>query len=49
MFNLFSFRDYPQYKAYETPECFKSDWLNEYCEHLEDDYQFVYMGPKGTW
>lgn len=42
-------RAYPAYKAYETPEFFTSDWLNEYCEHETDDYQFIYMGPKGTW
>ncbi|KFM67259.1 hypothetical protein X975_20920, partial [Stegodyphus mimosarum] len=42
-------RDYPEYKAYSTPTYFSSDWLNEFCEHENDDYQFVYMGPKGTW
>lgn len=29
-----------------------SDWLDEVWSHREDvmdDYQFVYMGPAGTW
>lgn len=35
---------------YQVPEYFQSDWLNEYlCDISEDDYRFVYMGPKGTW
>lgn len=43
-------REQPQYKFYETPSYFASDWLNEYCiETNGDDYRFVYMGPKGTW
>ncbi|XP_048579170.1 2-oxoglutarate and iron-dependent oxygenase JMJD4 isoform X2 [Nematostella vectensis] len=40
------------HKAYTTPECFSSDWLNEFWDQREDecdDYRFVYMGPKGTW
>lgn len=37
-------------KFYEVPKYFLSDWLNEYlCENNQDDYRFVYMGPKGTW
>lgn len=43
-------REQPEYKFYETPLYFASDWLNEYCtETNSDDYRFVYMGPKGTW
>lgn len=43
-------RERPEYKFYETPKYFASDWLNEYCiETNSDDYRFVYMGPKGTW
>lgn len=42
-------REFPDYIAYDTPEYFLSDWLNEFCKKQEDDYQFVYMGPKGTW
>lgn len=35
---------------YEVPIYFSSDMLNEYlCETNQDDYRFVYMGPKGTW
>ncbi|KAJ8943369.1 hypothetical protein NQ318_002602 [Aromia moschata] len=34
---------------YEVPIYFASDWLNEYySECLNDDYRFVYMGPKDT-
>lgn len=43
-------REQPEYKFYETPKYFASDWLNEYCIETNcDDYRFVYMGPKGTW
>ena len=45
-------RDFPQYGAYTVLDFFASDWLNEvwYWRHdVSDDYQFVYMGPKGTW
>lgn len=35
---------------YDIPLFFASDWLNEYLsDKLEDDYMFVYMGPKGSW
>ncbi|KAL7294061.1 hypothetical protein TKK_0012099 [Trichogramma kaykai] len=37
---------------YEVPQYFASDWLNEYFiahPDLNDDYMFVYMGPKGSW
>ncbi|XP_019561772.2 2-oxoglutarate and iron-dependent oxygenase JMJD4 homolog [Aedes albopictus] len=40
----------PQYRFYETPMFFGSDWLNEYLiDRKLDDYMFVYIGPKGTW
>lgn len=40
----------PDYKFYETPSYFGSDWLNEYLVDVDaDDYMFVYMGPSGTW
>lgn len=40
----------PEYEFYKTPEYFGSDWLNEHlAEKGNDDYRFVYMGPKGTW
>nr|XP_022326185.1 jmjC domain-containing protein 4-like isoform X1 [Crassostrea virginica] len=44
-------RDFPNYKAYETPCVFTSDWLNEFWDSKadNDDYRFVYMGPKGSW
>ncbi|XP_060523151.1 2-oxoglutarate and iron-dependent oxygenase JMJD4 [Cylas formicarius] len=35
---------------YKVPIYFGSDWLNEYyikCEN--DDYRFVYLGPKNSW
>lgn len=46
------FRENPTEDLYSVPEYFGSDWLNEFylCSpQLEDDYRFVYMGPKGTW
>lgn len=43
-------REMPNYEFYVTPIYFSSDWLNEYCvEKGQDDYRFVYMGPKRTW
>ncbi len=46
-------RDFPEYVAYNTPNFFHSDWLNEvWPARLDvppDDYRFVYLGPKGTW
>lgn len=35
---------------YATPTIFASDWLNEYAiDHQEDDFMFVYIGPKDSW
>ena len=45
-------KQFPEYIAYETPVYFESDWINEYYTkkpELEDDYRFVYMGPKQSW
>ncbi|CAN7937524.1 unnamed protein product, partial [Ixodes hexagonus] len=45
-------RDFPRYDAYATPVYFTSDWLNEFWGQradLQDDYRFVYVGPKGSW
>ncbi|KAI9140350.1 hypothetical protein BKA69DRAFT_1080543 [Paraphysoderma sedebokerense] len=45
-------RDFPEYKAYETPLIFQDDWLNYWFdrrEDVKDDYRFVYMGCAGTW
>jgi hypothetical protein len=41
---------FPEYKAYETPIYFESDWINEYFvnKQLNDDFRFVYMGPKDS-
>lgn len=49
--SFFICRDFPDYKAYETPCVFTSDWLNEFWDSKadNDDYRFVYMGPKGSW
>ncbi|XP_035704970.1 2-oxoglutarate and iron-dependent oxygenase JMJD4 isoform X1 [Folsomia candida] len=35
-------------KPYETLPIFASDWLNE-TSSKDDDYRFVYLGPKGSW
>ncbi|XP_045511669.1 2-oxoglutarate and iron-dependent oxygenase JMJD4 homolog isoform X2 [Colias croceus] len=38
------------YNFYKVPTCFASDWLNEYAEDMqEDDFRFVYIGPKDSW
>lgn len=45
-------RNFPDLVYYKVPHYFASDWLNEYYianPELNDDYMFVYMGPKGTW
>ncbi|XP_067119576.1 2-oxoglutarate and iron-dependent oxygenase JMJD4 [Centruroides vittatus] len=44
-------RQFPSYEAYLTPVYFISDWLNEFliCTSKNDDYRFVYMGPKDSW
>lgn len=45
-------REYPNAPTYDVPQYFWSDWLNEYHlsnPEIDDDYMFVYMGPKGTW
>ncbi|BES89517.1 JmjC domain, hydroxylase [Nesidiocoris tenuis] len=45
--------EHPSEDAYRVPPFFASDWINEYLLRGEkcsnDDYRFVYMGPKGTW
>ncbi|NXM99920.1 JMJD4 protein, partial [Sylvia borin] len=39
---------FQQQDVYTTPVYFSSDWLNEYWDAVaEDDFRFVYMGPKG--
>uniref|UniRef100_T1J5J7 Jumonji domain-containing protein 4 n=1 Tax=Strigamia maritima TaxID=126957 RepID=T1J5J7_STRMM len=43
-------KEHPDYYAYSVPKFFTFDWLNEYCKSkTDDDYDFVYMGPKGSW
>eukprot|EP00941_MAST-03F_sp_MAST-3F-sp1_P003752 g3752.t1 len=43
-------QEFPNYNAYSCPEHFQDDWLNYYCDYKkDDDYRFVYMGPKGSW
>lgn len=40
----------PNDKFYTVPKIFTSDWLNEYAhDKNEDDFMFVYIGPKGSW
>lgn len=40
----------PNDNFYEVPLFFASDWLNEYAEDKEeDDFMFVYIGPKDSW
>lgn len=40
----------PDDPFYEVPFIFASDWLNEYAtDNKEDDFMFVYIGPKDSW
>ncbi|KAF9108703.1 JmjC domain-containing protein 4 [Mortierella sp. GBA35] len=43
---------FPAYGAYETPEIFCDDWMNEFWTRrsdMDDDYRFVYCGGDGTF
>ncbi|RWS22013.1 hypothetical protein B4U80_03338 [Leptotrombidium deliense] len=42
-------QQFPGYEAYKVPIYFESDYLNEYWHQKDDDYKFVYLGPKGSW
>lgn len=43
-------RTRPDHNFYEVPRMFASDWLNEYSlDRNEDDFMFVYIGPKDSW
>ncbi|KAJ1906585.1 JmjC domain-containing protein 4 [Tieghemiomyces parasiticus] len=53
-------RQFPDARAYTTPEVFADDWLNAFWDHRTasaatadhpdaDDYRFVYIGAHGTW
>ncbi|KAG0318973.1 JmjC domain-containing protein 4 [Dissophora globulifera] len=43
---------FPEYGAYETPDIFRDDWMNEFWTRrsdMDDDYRFVYCGGDGTF
>ena len=42
-------KQFPNVELYSTPKYFTSDWLNEYWQDQNDDYKFVYLGPKNSW
>ncbi|KAI1319938.1 JmjC domain-containing protein 4 [Mortierella claussenii] len=45
-------KTFPWYDAYETPEIFRDDWMNEFWtrrKDMDDDYRFVYCGGDGTF
>ncbi|XP_075991778.1 jumonji domain containing 4 [Anticarsia gemmatalis] len=43
-------RNKPDDNFYEIPIFFALDWLNEFAmDNNEDDFMFVYIGPKGSW
>ncbi|KAF9104850.1 JmjC domain-containing protein 4 [Mortierella sp. AM989] len=45
-------RTFPHYDAYETPDIFRDDWMNEFWTRrmdMDDDYRFVYCGGDGTF
>lgn len=40
----------PKDNFYDVPTIFGSDWLNEFAtDNQEDDFMFVYIGPKDSW
>ncbi|KAF7722222.1 JmjC domain-containing protein 4 [Apophysomyces ossiformis] len=42
----------PEYNAYQVPDIFADDWLNEYWPQKDvgsDDYRFAYMGGHNTF
>lgn len=40
----------PNDNFYVVPKIFSSDWLNEHADDKnEDDFKFVYIGPKSSW
>ncbi|XP_014259233.1 jmjC domain-containing protein 4 [Cimex lectularius] len=43
--------EFPLDVVYRVPYIFASDWINEYLINCkkDDDYRFVYFGPKGSW
>ncbi|KAF9939903.1 JmjC domain-containing protein 4 [Mortierella alpina] len=45
-------KTFPDYDAYQTPEIFCDDWMNEFWtrrEDMDDDYRFMYCGGDGTF
>lgn len=45
-------KTFPDYGAYETPDIFSDDWMNEFWTRrtdMDDDYRFVYCGGDGTF
>jgi hypothetical protein len=44
-------KEYPNEIIYKLPVIFSDDWINSYWDQRKpnDDYRFVYMGPRGSW
>ncbi|KAJ1967777.1 JmjC domain-containing protein 4, partial [Dimargaris xerosporica] len=45
-------QQFPAAGAYQTPDLFSDDWINEFWDYRQDtadDYRFVYIGGPGTW
>ena len=46
-------RCFPNEQVYNVPAYFSSDWIKELwamqLPPFDDDYRFVYIGPKNTW
>ncbi|KAF9915834.1 hypothetical protein BX616_005254 [Lobosporangium transversale] len=45
-------KTFPWYHAYETPDIFRDDWMNEFWTRrldMDDDYRFVYCGGDNTF
>jgi hypothetical protein len=45
-------REYPSSGLYQLPIVFGEDWINDWWDlqkEKQDDYRFVYMGPKESW
>ncbi|KAF9425943.1 JmjC domain-containing protein 4 [Podila epigama] len=45
-------KTFPTFHAYETPEIFRDDWMNEFWtrrDDMDDDYRFVYCGGDSTF
>jgi hypothetical protein len=42
-------KEFPEYPAYDRPEYFSQDWLNDHEAAHREDHRFVYLGPKGSF